>query len=236
MMIPVGDTAPARRFPLVNLAIVLACTAVFVAVQQLLYLSGASSGEIKDTLDRHALIPARLLAGVYAGQYLSLDVYLPLVSSAFVHVNVLHFLPNMIFLWVLGDGVEDGLGHVGYALLFLVGALFASLAHVASHPGSAEPVLGASGGIAAIMGAYLLLHPREWIDLRLAPFPWPGLRLPAVVVLLAWLAVQVLAGVVHLPALDSPHVAWWSHIGGFTFGAAAVIASGHTEKRRRRSR
>jgi membrane associated rhomboid family serine protease len=234
--IPIRHSARTRRFPFVNLLIVLACTAVFVAVRYLIHYSGATSNEIEDTLDRYALIPARMVALAQRGCCGSLEPYLPLVSSAFLHVSILHFVPNMIFLWVLGDGIEDRFGHLGYAALYVLGALFASLAHVAAHPSSTVPTLGASGGIATIMGAYLLLYPREWIDLRLAPFPWPGLRLPAVLVLLGWLTIQILAGIVHLPALDRAGVAWWAHLGGFTFGAAAVIALGHTAKRRARAR
>ena len=81
------------------------------------------------------------------------------------------------------------------------------------------------------MGAYLLLHPLGWIVLRLAPLRWPRLPLPALPLLLAWLTLQVMAGILHHPEVNDPGVAWWAHLGGFTFGAAAVIALGRPRAR-----
>ena len=234
--VPVGDTAPARRFPLVNFAIVAACTVAYGAAVHLLFFSDATPRAIEQTLDRYALIPARFLALAARGQFAAQDFYLPLVSSPFLHLVFLHFLSNMLFLWVLGDGVEDRFGHLGYALLYGLGSLFASLAHVAAHPKSELATLGASGGIATVMGAYLLLYPRAWIDFRLAPFPWPRFQLPALLVLLGWLALQVMAGIVHHPAVSDPGVALWAHLGGFTFGAAAVIVCGRKAPSRARAK
>jgi membrane associated rhomboid family serine protease len=224
-------SARARRFPFVNLLIVAACTLAYGGVVHLLRFSDATPASIDAALDRYALIPARLLALAERGEFVSADFYLPLASSPFLHVNVLHFLPNMLLLWLVGEVVEDRLGHLRYALLYALGALFASLAHVAANPHSIVPTLGASGGIAAVMGAFLLLHPLGWIDFRLAPLRWPRLPLPALPLLLGWLALQVMAGILHRPEVSDPGVAWWAHLGGFTFGAAAVIALGRTRQR-----
>jgi membrane associated rhomboid family serine protease len=226
-------SAKLRRFPFVNLGIVAACTLAYAAVVYLLRFSDATQSRIDDTLDHYALIPARVLALAERGELFSADFYVPLLSSPFLHVNVLHFLPNMMLLWLVGDVVEDRFGHVRYAVLYLLGALFASLAHVAANPHSTVPTLGASGGIAAVMGAYLLLHPLGWIDFRIAPLRWPRLPLPALPLLLAWLALQVMAGILHHPDVSDPRVAWWAHLGGFTFGAAAVIALGRPRERAR---
>jgi membrane associated rhomboid family serine protease len=223
----------AERFPVVNLLIVAACALGYGVVLQRLAFSDSTPTEIDSTLDRYALIPARVLALAQRGEFTATEFYLPLVSSPFLHVNALHFLSNMLLLWLIGAAVESRFGHLRYAVVYLLGALFASLAHVAANPHSVVPALGASGGIAAVMGAYLLLDPFGWIDFRLAPLRWPRLPLPALPLLLAWLCLQVMAGVLHHPDVSDPGVAWWAHLGGFTFGAAAVVALGRTRQRAR---
>ena len=109
------------RFPLVNLLIVAACTLAYAAVVHLLRFSDATPTEIDQTLDRYALIPARLLALAERGEFISTEFYLPLVSSPFLHVNILHFLPNMALLWLIGDGVEHRFGHLRYAAVYFLG-------------------------------------------------------------------------------------------------------------------
>jgi membrane associated rhomboid family serine protease len=219
-------SARRRHFPLVNLGIVAVCTLAYGGVVYLANFSDSTPARIDEALDRYALIPARLLALAQRGEFATRDFYVPPLSSSFLHVNLLHFLPNMLVLWLVGDGVEERIGHLRYAALYLLGALFASLAHIAANPHSIVPTLGASGGIAAVMGAHLLLRPLGWIDVRPAPLRWPRLPLPALPLLLGWLALQVMAGILHHPDVADPKVAWWAHLGGFTFGAAAVIAAG----------
>lgn len=221
------------RFPFVNVLIVATCTLAYAAVVYFVNFSEASSTAIDAALDRYALIPARLFALAQRGEFVARDFYVPLLASPFLHLNLLHFVPNMLVLWWVGDGVEERLGHLRYVALYLLGGLFASLAHSAANPHSIVPTVGASGGIAAVMGAYLLLRPFGWIDLRLVPLHRARLPLPALPLLLGWLALQVMAGILHHPDVSDSRVAWWAHLGGFTFGAAAVIALGRAGARAR---
>jgi membrane associated rhomboid family serine protease len=146
----------------------------------------------------------------------------PLVASLFLHGGVLHLAFNMLFLWVFGPGVEDKLGRCRFTLLYFGCGLAATAAHIVMHPGSAVPVIGASGAIAGVLGLYLILLPRSWILTYLPPiFLFP---VPAPLFLVAWLVFQAVSGIGRLPGLGVPHqpadVAWVAHIGGFVMGAA----------------
>ncbi len=139
------------------------------------------------------------------------------VTYAFLHGGWIHLGGNMIFLWVFGDNVEDALGHVKYLIFYLACAAAAGLAQASLDPASTSPIIGASGAVAGVIGAYLMLHPRVrvWV-LALGRIP---LRLPASWVLVSWLAFQVYNAV--LSAGDG--IAWWAHIAGFFTGAALVV-------------
>lgn len=146
----------------------------------------------------------------------------PLIASLFLHGSVLHLALNMLFLWVFGPGVEDRIGRWRYALLYFGCGVAATAAHIATHPTSMVPVIGASGAIAGVLGLYLVLQPRSWILTYFPPiFLFP---VPAPLFLLAWIVFQVLSGIAHwhVPHLHGPetNVAWMAHIGGFAAGAA----------------
>ena len=109
--------------------------------------------EIDMIVEQYGLVPSRFLALVDRHSVVSAELWIPFVSSAFLHGGLGHFVFNMLFLWVFGDNVEDRFGHLRYALFYLAGALFAGAAHLAAHPTSVVPTIGASGAIAAVMGA-----------------------------------------------------------------------------------
>ena len=145
----------------------------------------------------------------------------------FLHAGFAHFAGNMLFLWIFGDNVEDRLGHVGYALFYLLGGVVAALAHVAASPASLVPTVGASGAIAAVMGAYMLLYPGAHVQsLVLLGLFVRVVSVPAVIWLGIWFVFQIVAGAQSSSVPGQGGVAWWAHAGGFVFGAVAVIVFG----------
>ncbi|OHB76929.1 MAG: hypothetical protein A2W31_10370 [Planctomycetes bacterium RBG_16_64_10] len=147
------------------------------------------------------------------------SVWLTLLSCIFLHGGWLHFLGNMWFLFIFGDNVEDRLGHVAYLLFYLFCGVLASVAHLVANPGSTVPTIGASGAIAGVMGAYLLLYPRATV-LSIVPiiFFVQIIVLPAPVFLGVWFVLQFLQGTSSLTSAQAGGVAWWAHIGGFAVG------------------
>ena len=221
-MIPLRDSVVRRRVPIVNLTLLAACTLAFLVEFQ-------AGDQLDALIGRYALIPARFVTLEERLGFWEPEVFLPLFSSMFMHGGVLHFGGNMLFLWVFGDNVEDRFGHLGYALFYLGGGAAAGLSHVLSDPGSIVPTIGASGAVAAVMGAYFLLHPGARIQsLVLIGFFVTTMSVPAVIYLGLWLGVQVLMGL----AGSQGGVAWWAHAGGFAFGALAVALLGRRARPR----
>ncbi len=140
------------------------------------------------------------------------------MTHAFLHGNLWHLIGNMVFLWVFADNVEDDFGHVRFVLFYVMCAIAAGYAYVLTDPASQAPVIGASGAVAGIVAAYLMLHPRQkvWV-LALGRIP---LRLSAFWVLGFWVLFQFYAILVARPGDD---VAWWSHVGGLAAGAVLTL-------------
>ena len=171
-----------------------------------------------------ALIPSNITAGVDLGDVR--DIF----TSMFMQGGWAHLLGNMLYLWIFGDNVEDRLGSFNYLLFYLAGGVAASLAHILTNPGSQIPTVGASGAIAAVLGAYLVLYPRSRV-LTFIPLGF-FMRLtlvPASLVLGLWFVLQLFNGVVSLGGPEMGGVAFWAHIGGFAFGVltAFLFARGH---------
>jgi membrane associated rhomboid family serine protease len=152
----------------------------------------------------------------------SVFVWLPLLASMFLHGGWLHLAGNMLFLWVFGGNVEDRLGHERFLALYLLAGLAATLTQILMSPDSFVPVIGASGAIAGVLGAYLFLFPhvRVLTLVFIGIFPLP-IDLPAVALLVFWFASQFIAGVASLETGEALYggVAYWGHIGGFVAGA-----------------
>lgn len=164
------------------------------------------------------MIPAVLVGGQQLHPDLVLvPAELTLLTSLFLHGDVLHLGGNMLYLWVFGDNVEDSMGHARFVLFYLLCGLAASAAHVAANPESAVPTIGASGAISGVLGAYLVLHPRTRV---LVLWAYLTFRLPAFVVLGMWIALQLLLGLGD--SAGEAGVAWWAHIGGFAAGAVLI--------------
>ena len=218
-MIPIRDTIRAERWPVVNYALIAACAAV-------LWMELAAGPDLDAFVNAHALIPTRFVKSL-AHHGFHLAVFAPFISSMFLHASLVHFAGNMLFLWIFGDNVEDRLGHVGYALFYLAGGLAAGAAHVLANPGSVIPTVGASGAIAAVMGAYMVLFPSARIEtLVIVVFIVRVIPVPALLWLALWFVFQLLAGSAGGQAGDQGGVAWFAHVGGFVFGALTAVVLG----------
>ena len=215
-MIPLRDLTPRERTPFIAWALVLANVGIFVYQYFVLDPGRAQAVFVAS----FAAVPANVGAAVL-GQESLVGGLMPLVTSMFLHGGFMHLLGNMWFLWIFGDNVEDELGHFKFLLFYLTCGVLATLAHVVAEPSSAVPLVGASGAIAGVMGAYLMRFPRSRVTVLLPLVViWTTVRMPAFVMLLYWFAIQVLNG-----TADSSGggVAWWAHVGGFAIGAVLVL-------------
>jgi membrane associated rhomboid family serine protease len=205
-MIPLKDENPTHSFPIVTYGL--------IAVNILVFLWQISLGPAGEALlMQMALIPAEVTQG------LSLKGAQTFLTSIFMHAGLAHLLGNMLYLWIFGDNVEDTLGHLRYLPFYLAGGFVASLTHILLYPTSLIPTVGASGAIAAVLGAYLLLFPhRRVVTLIPLGFFLQIARLPAVIVLGGWFLLQLFEGTLALGMAELGGVAFWAHIGGFVFG------------------
>jgi membrane associated rhomboid family serine protease len=215
-VIPIRDTIRSDRVPFVNYAFIGLCALVF-------YLELTAGNDLDVFVNEHALVPARFVKLV-ANHGLRMDELAPFFTSMFLHAGFMHFAGNMLFLWVFGDNVEDRMGHLGYAVFYLAGGVAAGAAHVLSNPHSVIPTVGASGAIAAVMGAYMLLYPQARVESLLIVFVFVRVvSVPAMLWLGLWFVFQLLAGSTAGRGADQGGVAFFAHVGGFVFGAAVVL-------------
>jgi len=205
-MIPIKDGIRPRTFPFVNLLLILAN----IGVYGLQWLSGPYQEELVYTF---ALIPAEFSGGFSPGGVM--DIF----TSMFMHGSLLHIGGNMLYLWIFGDNVEDSMGHLKYLIFYLIGGVGAAMAHIFFNPNSVVPTVGASGAIAAVLGAYLVLYPRSRV-LTLIPLGifFRFTTVPAIIVLGMWFVLQLFNGMFTLGGPDAGGVAFWAHIGGFVVG------------------
>lgn len=210
-MIPIGDDIPTRKFPFVTIALIVLNVIVFI--YELSLGAGAQA-----FINSHGVIPKDVIAAL-ATMDLS-GVSDRFFSSLFVHVGWLHLAGNMLYLWIFGNNVEDRLGHFTYFGFYLIAGAAAMGAHVMSIPGSLDPAIGASGAVAGVLGAYLVMFPgaRVFIVIPLFLF-FPVIAIRAIYVLGFWFIQQLIngAGAISVPA-SGAGTAWWAHIGGFIVG------------------
>jgi membrane associated rhomboid family serine protease len=217
-VIPLRDKNPTRRIPIVNIALIIVNIAVFVYELGL----GPELGQFFLTF---GVVPNNI-AGTFTSGRLGLGAVLPLFATMFIHGGWLHLGGNMLYLWIFGDNVEDKLGHGRYLVFYLVCGLIASVLNILIDPHSTLPIVGASGAISGVLGAYLLMFPRARV-LTLIPFFFfvPLAELPALIVLGFWFVMQFFNGLISLgyETGGMGGVAWWSHIGGFAAGLALTL-------------
>src|SRR5882724_13308898 len=214
MFIPLRDENPSGKFAFINLALILVNIGVFI------YQITLAPYAFTTFVTANAMVPARIPA--FLGGHGSFEpAFLPLVTSLFLHAGIAHILGNMLFLWIFGDNVEAAFGHLRYLLFYLVCGVGSGLTHIAFNLHSHIPALGASGAISGVMGAYIVLEPRNRI---LSLFFIFLIRVPAVVVLGIWFAMQFLSGISSIGIVVNGGVAVWAHIGGFLLGLFITLA------------
>ena len=220
MFVPVYDDNPLRsiKFQFVTFGLIVSNLVVFA-----FELSGVQAS----VLAGFGVVPLKLFGaslsgtpGIMPPQIADLPPWVTLITYMFFHGDIWHVGTNMLFLWVFGDNVEDAMGHLRYLFFYLACGVFAGAAHAAMQPASAVPLIGASGAVAGVIAAYVLLFPRVmvWVlAFRIIP-----LHITAAWALGAWIVTQFV--MVILPQSGPPMpIAWWAHIGGLAAGAALVL-------------
>jgi membrane associated rhomboid family serine protease len=223
-MFPLRDDNPTELLPVVTLAVIAACTAVWLLVQG----GGFDARVLTDSLCGLGAIPAELTgagAGAYSGSPCRPGglTWQTLLTSMFLHGGWMHLIGNMWFLWIFGNNVEDSMGHLRFVVFYLLCGTVAAVAHVVSEPASGLPVVGASGAISGVMGAYLVLYPRARVRTLLVLIVFITLvDLPAWVYLGYWFLLQ-LASSAGRPAGAVGGVAFMAHVGGFVAGVLLIF-------------
>jgi membrane associated rhomboid family serine protease len=207
-MIPLRDNVPSRSVPIVTYGIITLNAIAFWYEVQL-------GRNAEGFLEAFGLVPMRFHAA-----HDPLSRFLPIFTSMFLHAGLLHLAGNMLFLHIFGDNVEDRLGHLRFLVFYLGCGTVAALVQVHMLGHSRLPMVGASGAIAGVTGAYFVFYPRARV-LTLVPvfLFWEIVQVPAVVFLFLWLAIQIIYGMMALGGSESGGVAWWAHVGGFAGGA-----------------
>jgi len=227
-MIPLRHTLTVATPPVINRTLVVANVVVFLA--QL--FMGRMTERIIQTF---GFMPARLLDPAAFG-YAPWEVGITLVSSLFLHGGFVHLFGNLIYLWVFGGAIESSLGHTRFLLLYVACGAAGSLTHTVLFPQSTIPSIGASGSIAGLLGAFLMLHPGARI-VTLFPLVvyWAMAEIPALLFLPVWFGMQFFSGFLSLQAARGTQevagVAWWAHVGGFVFGMILAVLLRSARKR-----
>jgi membrane associated rhomboid family serine protease len=207
-MLPLRDDNPTRTFPLVTILLILANGLVW-----LWELTLGSGDQLGRFFLHFGFVPGVLVGKVSPPPAPLVPYALSILSSMFVHGSWSHVLGNMLFLWIFGNNIEDRLGHVRYLLFYIAGGVAAALVHLLSDPSSSIPTIGASGAIAAVMGAYFIT----------------SILLPAWLFLGIWFLIQLFQGTF---AGNAEGVAVWAHIGGFLFGVVVAAVTARTARMR----
>ena len=222
-MIPLGDSTPRRSVPFVTYALIGLNVFLF-------FVELAQGPNLQEFIYRWGAVPARLQRWQENPW-----VLITLVTSMFLHGGWLHLIFNMIYLWIFGDNVEDRLGSLRYLLFYLISGIIAGVIQVMFTLGSEVPGIGASGAVAAVLGAYLVFFPAARILVGIPLFFWLEVfSVPAVFALGFWFIEQFFNGLLSLAIREAAFtggVAWWAHIGGFVAG---VILGPIMQNRRRR--
>lgn len=205
-MLPIRDFRPTRIFPVVTYTIIAVNILVFVFEVFLDF-----TGNLEWFYYEFATVPYYIMNG---------QKLYTLVTAMFLHGGFAHVFFNMLYLYIFGNNVEDSMGSARFFFFYLVCGLLATFAHIATDPSSGIPTLGASGAIAGVLGAYMVLYPKERIDALLG---WYYVRVPAIVVLLSWFVLQLFSGFLSLGAVSQGGVAFFAHIGGFVAGAILIF-------------
>lgn len=219
-MFPLKDENPTRRRPILTYALIIINFAIFIGT--------LLAGTFEQSIEEFGMRPAKVLAGK--------QLY-TLFTSMFLHGGFLHIVSNMWYLWIFGDNIEDVLGRDKFILFYLGAGLVASFTHTFSDPTSTIPTIGASGAIAGVLGAYMLLYPWAKVHTAVIFFFIYLVMVPAVVLIGFWFVLQVISASVLWVAGATTGVAYWAHIGGFLAGMILILPAWmKLKKRKRRAR
>ena len=215
-MFPLKDDNPSHSAPVVTVALIV-LNALFFVYQISLEAGGADGARAGQAfIEEFGLVPCRLTGACRVSPELPSPV-LTIFTSMFMHGGLFHIGGNMLYLWIFGNNVEDTLGHGRYLLFYLLSGVAAALAQTAVGPSSMVPMVGASGAVSGVLGAYLLLFPHAHVTtLIILGFFFRLVQIPAMVVLGFWIVLQLLNGLGSFGS--SGGVAFFAHIGGFLFG------------------
>lgn len=207
-MFPIRDHNPSESFPIVTILIVIVTSIAF-------YLQ-LTAPDFESFIMQYALVPSRVDVS-------RLETLLPFIYSIFMHGGWLHIISNMWFLWIFGDNIEAALGHVRYLFFYLLCGIAAGFTQYLLRASSDIPMLGASGAVAGVLGAYLVLFPRHKIDTLMLMFGgfMQRIQVPASFMLGYWFVIQIVSGVGSF-GFEGGGVAWWAHVGGFAAGWVLV--------------
>ena len=216
-MIPLWDEIPTKRIPVI--------TIIFILINFLVYYYQFFM--VVDTnafINTYGLIPIELTKGIALTPNTPSPVYITILYSMFMHGGFVHLFGNMLYLWIFGNNVEDYLGRIRFIIFYILSGIFAALGQILIAPNSHVPMIGASGAIAGVLGAYLILFPRARITtLVFFGFFIRLIKLPAIFVLGLWIIFQLFYGLSELSASGGgAGVAWFAHIGGFIGGIVLI--------------
>ncbi len=215
-MFPIRDSIPSRNFPILTIALIVMNALIF-------FYEFYLGDRLGDFIRRYGLIPDNFFFYTETHQGGLVERYGPFFTSMFLHGGWMHVISNMWYLWIFGDNIEDRLGRGRFFIFYILCGLAAGVAHLLLNADSKIPTVGASGAIAGIMGAYVVLYPRARVQTLIPIFIFiQFIEIPAFFFLGFWVLLQFFQGTASLMSADSGGVAWWAHLGGFVFGAVFV--------------
>jgi rhomboid family protein len=217
-MIPIRDKTPSQTFPFVNVGLIIINVMIFVYEISL----GQEMGPFVEML---GIKPARLIWLMNNEPIKIPEIVFPFFSSMFVHGGWFHIIGNMWYLWIFGDNVEDRMGHTRYLIFYLLCGIAAGATHVYFNQASNIPTVGASGAIAGVMGAYMMLYPLGKVSTLVPIFFFiTFIDVPALFFLGFWIILQFVQGTISSTMnQDTAGVAWWAHLGGFVAGTILIF-------------
>lgn len=216
-MIPLRDENPTKTVPYAVYALII--------INVLIFLYNGTMRQSGNPLSGFELVPNSLFGGTPEGA--PVPAWFTVFTSMFMHANLLHIAGNMLYLWIFGNNIEDAMGHVKFLVFYILSGMGAAFAQAISDPGSTIPMVGASGAIAGVLGAYIILYPRARVLTAIMLFYFIRLvHLPASVVLGFWIVLQIINSAIMAAAGVGGGVAYMAHIGGFAAGAVLIMLFG----------
>ncbi len=215
-MLPIRDNVYRHKLPVVTMLLIVTNVSIFIYQISL-------GAEIDAFIERYAVVPAEL-AGAVSNPIAGFPVFPTLITSLFLHGGLFHLFGNMLYLWVFGGSVESRFGHLRFFFFYIITGIIATLSHIFFYIDSTTPLIGASGAIAGVLGAYFFLYPLARIQVVLPLFIlFPVFYIPALIFLGGWFIIQLVSGWTALYYDTSTGIAWWAHAGGFAAGAVMLV-------------